>query len=183
MADSDFLYKIGRRFYMPWGDGKKMIFVVIDRMHTERGNMYWLQNRVRPKFTQLFWEDYLAEGRRPDALEMFDKRWDRSLKGGLQPPPGRATESPSSQHQGHEEATPVSKYQAGDVVAYRLEDIPNPGLVKARIVKPTRMFVTGQLYRIEYLEPIRPSRVGTKPPKPGKTAEVVEKLLVPLAEV
>lgn len=87
MADSDFLYKIGRRFYMPWGEGKKMIFVVIDRMHTERGNMYWLQNRVRPKFTQLFWEDYLAEGRRPDALEMFEKRWDRSLKGGLQPPP------------------------------------------------------------------------------------------------
>lgn len=87
MDTQEFAFPLGRRFYMPWGEGGKMIFVVIDRMHTERGNMYWLQNRVRPKFTQLFWEDYLLRGQRPDALKMLAERRRRSLPGALQPPP------------------------------------------------------------------------------------------------
>lgn len=77
----------------------------------------------------------------------------------------------------------MSKYRSGDIVGYRFDDVATPGVAKARVVKPTSIFPTGQLYRIEVIEIIRPSSVGTRAPRPGTKREVVEKHLVPLSEV
>jgi hypothetical protein len=64
METLDIAFALGDRFKMVWGKRGELVFVVIDRMHTDRGNMYWLQTRDRPKFTELFQEAHLETQRR-----------------------------------------------------------------------------------------------------------------------
>lgn len=73
------------------------------------------------------------------------------------------------------------KYHVGDVVAYRLEESERPGFVMATVLEPTKVFITGQMYKIRAGEVLRPSS-WMRPPKEGKVLEVVEQLLVPIDE-
>jgi hypothetical protein len=67
-------------------------------------------------------------------------------------------------------------FQAGDIVAFKLDDGDQPGLAKARVVRPTRFLVTGQAYLIEILGLIRPSP-WRRAPRVGSKREVVERHL------
>jgi len=64
MADGDFAYVLGGRFKMLWGNNPQTVFVVRDRVRTERGNLYWVQRRERPRFTLVVWEEDLKRMRR-----------------------------------------------------------------------------------------------------------------------
>ena len=73
----------------------------------------------------------------------------------------------------------MPKFSPGDIVEFNFDDGKPPGLAKARVVKATRKYITGQLYRIEILEIIRPSS-WTPPirsPRIGSKREVVERHL------
>lgn len=67
----------------------------------------------------------------------------------------------------------MASFQSGDILAFNFDDGEPPGLARIRIVKPTRLFVTGQLYQIEIIGIIRPSS-WKKPPRLGSKREVVE---------
>jgi len=42
MAPEKFAFSLGERFVMALGDGEAL-FTVVDRGHTKRGNIYWLE--------------------------------------------------------------------------------------------------------------------------------------------
>ena len=66
----------------------------------------------------------------------------------------------------------MTKYKAGDLVVFNFDDAE--GRASARIIKPTKMFPTGQLYRIEIIAVLQESSIGVRAPRPGSKREVAE---------
>lgn len=82
MEMPDFVFALGERFPMRWGNHGDVVFAVIDRMHTDRGNMYWVQTRDHPKFTKLFLEAYLEKERSFKARNAAAAKVERGYPGG-----------------------------------------------------------------------------------------------------
>lgn len=67
MRNDRFAFALGERFQMEGNESSEVLYVVVDRMHTDRGNMYWLKKKDRPTRVQLFEEAFLWRRRFVDA--------------------------------------------------------------------------------------------------------------------